>query len=99
MKTLTIDRLDSISREDFDRNYFYPQKPVVIRGLASEQPAGSKWTLDYIRKVCGDVMVDIYDNKQDNSATAYTNPDLKMRFSDFMDIALAEEPTSLRMFL
>jgi hypothetical protein len=100
MNTVRIEEVtSSITTKEFESKYLGPQKPVVIRGLAHTQPAGKKWTVDYIRKVCGDVQVDVYDNNNKNSASAYTNPDLKMRFSEFLDVILRDEPTSLRMFL
>jgi hypothetical protein len=99
MKTRTIEVVSEIGQEDFNRNYMKPQKPLVIKGLADEFPAGKKWTIDYIREVCGDVMVDVYDNSNKNSETAYTNPDLKMKFSDYVDTIVANKPTTLRMFL
>jgi hypothetical protein len=99
MQILSVDKVDSISREDFNRNYLRPQKPLIIRGLANSQPAGKKWTVDYLREVCGDVMIDVFDNRNANHGSAYTVPDGKMRFRDFLDISLREEPTTLRMFL
>src|SRR5687767_8074659 len=99
MQRLTIDKVDSISQEDFNNYYLKPQKPLIIRGLAASQPAGKKWTVDYLREVCGDVMIDVFDNRNKNSGSAYTVPDGKMRFRDFLDISLKDEPTTLRMFL
>jgi ribosomal protein L16 Arg81 hydroxylase len=99
MKTRTIEVVNEIGEEEFKRNYMKPQRPLVIKGLADKFPAGKKWTIDYIRQVCGDVLVDVYDNKNKNSESAYTSPDLKMKFSDYVDTIVANKPTTLRMFL
>jgi hypothetical protein len=99
MKTRRIEVVERINHQEFEKNYFKPQIPLVIKGLADEFPAGKKWTIDYIKNVCGDVMVDIYDNNNKNSASAYTKPDLKMPFSKYVDTIIENKPTTLRMFL
>ncbi len=99
MKTKSIDVVNGISKKDFKDKYFNPQRPVVIKGLADKHAAGNKWTIDYIKNVCGDVMVDVFDNSNKNSASAFTTPDLKMRFADYVDTIVENKPTSLRMFL
>jgi hypothetical protein len=99
MKVSAINKVSSISNEEFNKNYFYPQKPLVINGLADQQPAGKKWTMDYIKQVCGDVIVDVFDNSNKNSESAFTTPDLKMKFSDYADLLVENKPTSLRIFL
>jgi hypothetical protein len=99
MKSVSIDVVENIGEKEFRKNYLRAQRPVVIKGLAKEQPAGKKWTVDYIKQVCGDVMVDLFDNNIANNASAFTKPDLKMRFGDFVDIITNDKPSSLRMFL
>lgn len=99
MKTKAIDVIDRISMEDFKKNYLLPQKPLVIKGLTKDTEAGRLWNLHYISKVCGDVEVDVYDNANPNKATAFTNPDLKMPFRDYLNSITRPEPSSLRMFL
>jgi len=99
MKTKAIDVVQNISLEDFKKNYLNPQRPVVIRGLTKNTEAGRRWNLEYISKVCGDVEVDVYDNSNPNKATAFTHPDLKMPFSEYLHSITRPEPSSLRMFL
>lgn len=99
MKSTPIDVVSSISKAEFFEKYFRPQKPVVIKGLVDDYPAGKKWTIDFIKEVCGDVVVDIFDNSNKNSASAFTTPDLKMRFADYVDTIVENKPTTLRMFL
>jgi hypothetical protein len=99
MNVSSIDVIGEISKKEFNEKYFNPQKPVVIKGLTQNYPAGKKWTIDYIKKVCGDVLVDIFDNNNKNKESAFTTPDLKMKFSDYVDTIVDDKPTSLRMFL
>ena len=99
MKSRSVDVVSKISQEEFNRNYLRPQIPVLVKGLVEETPAGKKWTLDYIKEVCGDVTVDVFDNANPNNATAFTTPDLKMKFRDYVSNITRDEPSSLRMFL
>jgi len=94
-----IDTVTNISDKDFKKNYFTTQRPVIIRGLTNSYSAGKKWTMDYIKDVCGDVIVDLYDNSKKNNFSAFTSPDFKMKFSDYIHILLENKPTPLRIFL
>lgn len=99
MKTKCIDVVNHINEKDFKEKYFYPQRPLVIKGLTDDQPAGKKWNIDYIKKICGEVEVDVFDNTNANSATAFTTPDLKMKFGEYVNTLVKDEPSTLRMFL
>jgi len=98
--TLNIDTIERISRKEFDRNYFYPQKPVVIRGITDDQPAGKKWTIKWFKENHGDIIVDLVDSTVVKyTKTAVTKPDLRMRFADYLDILASNKPTDYRIFL
>lgn len=99
METSTIEVVNSISDEAFRKHYLLRQKPLLIKGLTQKAPAGKKWTLDYISKVCGDVTVDLYDNSNKNEASAFTKPDLQMKFGDYITNISKDQPGTLRMFL
>src|SRR5258706_10740351 len=99
MKAKSIDVVKNINQEDFNKKHLRPQKPLIIKGLAEKYPAGKKWTMEHIKEVCGEVMVDVYDNSNPNSASAFTTPDLKMRFADYVDNIIENKPSLLRMFL
>jgi hypothetical protein len=95
-----IDTVDSITKEKFEKFYLNRQKPLIIKGFAKLYPAGKKWNIDYLKNYCGDVTVELFDNNINaHKASAYTTPDLQMRFSDYADILTREEPSNLRMFL
>ncbi len=99
MKTSSIQTIQNVTPEEFKKNYLIPQKPVVIKGLADKYPAGKKWTIDYIKDLCGSVMVDVFDNSNSNKGSAFTNPDLKMPFGEYVNTIIENKPTTLRMFL
>jgi hypothetical protein len=101
MKILrNIEVVDHIDEGEFERNYLKPQKPLIIKGLTSRYPAGQKWSPEYLKSLCGDVEVDVFDTNADgHSASAFTTPDLKMRFADYVDVIIKDQPSSLRMFL
>lgn len=94
-----IDVVHNISKEDFNKYYLSTQKPVVIKGLIENKPAGSLWSFDYFKKTMGDLEVDIYDNGLKKDGSAFTSADMKMRFEDFLNVIDKDEHTGLRMFL
>jgi histone arginine demethylase JMJD6 len=51
--TLTIDKRDSISREEFIREYVEPSKPVILTNAASKWKAMGKITPGYIKEKYG----------------------------------------------
>jgi hypothetical protein len=94
-----IDVVENIGTEKFKRCYFNAQRPVVIKGLTKDQEAGSKWSINYFKETMGDVIVGVYDSGNKKSAkSAYTVPDLKMKFGEFLDILSKDEYTNLRIF-
>jgi len=98
--SLKIDTVENINTEKFNRIYFKTQKPVVIKGLSANTEAAKKWSINYFKETLGDVIVDVYDNGNKQSAkSAFTVPDLKMKFSEYLDILSKNEHTNLRIFL
>jgi len=95
---LKIDTVENISGKHFRKYYFLPQKPVIIKGLINSTPAYHKWTMEYLKEKLGSTPVDVFDNSQKKNS-AYTFGDLKMPFSEFIDILIRNEPTSYRLFL
>ncbi|MES2133188.1 MAG: cupin-like domain-containing protein [Bacteroidota bacterium] len=99
MKTSSIETISGITPKEFKKQFLIPQRPVVIKGHANNYPAGEKWTIEYIKELCGSVMVDVFDNSHSNKGSAFTNPDLKMPFRDYVNAIIENKPTTLRMFL
>lgn len=96
---IAVEYADKLTQEDFINKYFIPQIPVLIKGVASEQPAGDKWTIDWFKQEMGDIDISVFDNNEERHVYSTTvDPDFKMKFGDFLDHISKDEPSSIRMF-
>jgi hypothetical protein len=93
-----IDRVDSISREDFVNNYLKPRKPLIIRKATESWPALQKWTFDYLKETVGDVVVPLYDSSKADPSKPINAAAAEMKFGDYINL-IQKEPTDLRIFL
>ncbi len=98
MQLQKIDRVKTITKEDFLKNYFKPQKPVIIERFIEDWPAFTKWNLDYMSNIAGDIMVPLYDNRPVNHKDGFNQPHAKMIMRDYVEL-LKTEPTKYRIFL
>ena len=98
MKLQEIDRVQTLTKEEFLKNYFRPQKPVVIERFIEDWPAFTKWDLDYMAKVGGDKIVPLYDDRPVDHKDGFNEPHAKMKMSEYVDL-LKREPTKYRIFL
>lgn len=97
--TLTpIERVATISPDDFYRHYVKPQKPLVIERLTAEWRAYDKWNFDYIKQVAGDQIVPLYNNDPVDYNKKVNQPDVQMPMAEYIDQLVAGK-TSLRIFL
>ena len=93
----SVDTVDTISREDFKKNYLDPRKPLIIKNLSKDWPAREKWTLDYFKEIAGDLQVDLVDNSKADPSKAINAKLASMKFGDYLDL-IKREPTELRIF-
>lgn len=93
-----VDRVKTITKEDFILKYFKPQKPVVIENFTEDWPAYSKWSLDYMKRVAGDKIVPLYDDRPVDYKDGFNEPHATMRMAEYVDL-LKSEPTKFRIFL
>ncbi len=93
-----VPRVKSITKEDFFKFYFKPQKPVVIESLIDDWPAYSKWNLNYMKQVVGEKIVPLYDDRPVDYKEGFNEAHAKMRMSEYIDL-LKREPTKYRIFL
>ena len=98
LKLQDIPRVKTLSKEEFLKQYFKPQKPVVIERYIEDWPAYSKWNLDYMKTVAGDKIVPLYDDRPVDYKEGFNEPHAKMKMSDYIDL-LKKEPTKYRLFL
>lgn len=93
-----IDRVKTISKQDFYNNYFKKQKPVVIEKLTEDWPAYQKWNLNYIKDIAGDKIVPLYDDRPVSHEDGFNEAHAKMKMSDYVELLLSK-PTNYRIFL
>ena len=93
-----IDRVETISKDEFIKNYFKPQKPVVIERLIEDWPAYDKWSLDYFKEIAGEKIVPLYDDRPVDYKDGFNEPHETMKMSEYVDL-LKREPTKYRIFL
>ncbi len=94
-----IDTVNNINSQEFTKNYFKTQKPLIVKGLSEATAAGKIWSINYFKETMGEAVVDIYDSSKKNHESAFLAADLKMKFGDYLNIISNDEPTTLRIFL
>lgn len=98
MQLQKLDQLETISPEDFKKNYYQKGKPVVIKDLARKWPAMNKWDWDYFIKIVGDKEVGVYNNIKSDSYTPINTADAYMKFGEYLEM-VKKGPVELRIFL
>ncbi len=98
MELKNIERVATITKEEFLKNYFRPQKPVIIENFINDWPAAEKWNLDYMAEVAGDKMVPLYDDRPVDYRDGFNEPHARMKMADYIQL-LKREPTRYRIFL
>lgn len=93
-----IERVKTISKEDFYNNYVKKQKPVVIEQLTQDWPAYEKWKLNYIKDLAGDKTVPLYDDRPVSHKDGFNEAHAEMKMSEYIDL-LQSKPTNYRIFL
>lgn len=92
-----VDVVESISREDFKKNYLDKRKPLIIKGLTKDWPAREKWSTDYFKEIAGDIEVKLVDNSKADPTKIINASIATMKFGDYLDL-IKKEPTQLRIF-
>lgn len=92
-----VPRVKTISKEDFIRDHYRPQRPVLIENLTWDWPAREKWDLAHMRAMAGDQVVPLYNNKPATGKQSVYAPVAEMPLSEYIDI-LEAGPTDLRIF-
>ena len=98
MELKAIDKVESISPEDFKRNYYDTMKPLIITGLAKQWPAYHKWNWDYFKQIVGNVKVGLYNNVKSDAYTPINTADDYKTFGEYIDM-IKDGPAGWRIFL
>ncbi|MGB8704560.1 MAG: cupin-like domain-containing protein, partial [Gillisia sp.] len=93
----SVPRVKNISKEVFLKEYFIPQRPVILENLSEDWPAREKWNFDYFRQKAGEIIVPLYDSQPAKGKQKSHGPAKKLKMKEYIDI-LESGPTDLRMF-
>ena len=93
-----VDTVESISPEKFKKEYYEAGKPLVIKNLATEWPAYTKWNWDYFKQIVGDKKVGIFNNAKSNAHTPVNKADDYTTFGRYVDM-ISKGPAGWRIFL
>jgi hypothetical protein len=93
-----ITRVKTLDKATFIRDYFKPQKPVVMEHQIDDWPAYTTWNLEYMKTVAGHITIPLYDDRPVDYKDGFNEPHAKMKMSDYIDL-LKREPTRYRIFL
>lgn len=93
-----IDVVHNISRKEFEEKFYYPQKPVVIKGLMDPFPASKKWNFNFFKDEMGDMEVGIFDAALEKVDRSYKEPHYYLKFREYLD-EIEKGPTKKRLFL
>lgn len=93
-----IERVETISKEDFYKHYIKKQKPLVIQKLTKDWPAYEKWNLNYIKTIAGDKIVPLYDDRPVSHKDGFNAAHATMKMAEYIDL-LQSKPTNYRIFL
>ncbi|RMG86496.1 MAG: cupin-like domain-containing protein [Bacteroidetes bacterium] len=99
--TNEIDRVEGITREEFQEKYMIPAKPVIIRHFyGKDAPLYKKWTFDYFKKELGHLEVGVFDveGEERKDDRSYKSAHTTMKFGEYIDLILSG-PTTRRLFL
>jgi len=83
-----IERRNRLPREEFLRDYYSAQRPVIITGMMDEWPALKKWNLAYFSKRFGERQIEVqFGRTTGENYEIEREKYLKtIRFADFIDL-------------
>ena len=96
----SVERVANISAEAFERDYYEPERPVILTGKMSSWRAMREWTPQTLKQIFGDsVLHASLDLPTDEAPGNYkwTDHTKWMKVSEFVDILLkSERPCYMR---
>lgn len=98
MQLQAVPTFDSIEPEQFRKEYYLQQKPVVTKGLAKEWPAYHKWNWEYFKQLVGTQKVGLYNNVKSDAYTPVNAADDYKTFGEYIEM-VSSGPAAWRIFL
>ena len=91
-----IDRRHKLSRDDFLRDYYTTNRPVIITGMMDDWPAMRKWNLDFFQEQFGDRDIEVQMGR--NAGANYEIEREKfiktIKFSQFIEMIRSSNNTN-----
>jgi hypothetical protein len=98
MQLQAIPVFGSIDPKQFKDEFYDQHKPVVIKDLAKQWPAYTKWNWDYFKQLVGDKRVALYNNIKSDAYTPINTADDYKTFGEYIDM-IKKGPAGWRIFL
>ncbi len=93
-----VDVVETIDPNEFRTRYYNSSTPLVIKSLAKNWPAYTKWNWDYFKQQVGNRQVGIYNNVKSDAYTPINTADDYTTFGEYIDI-IKSGPAAWRIFL
>lgn len=94
----SVEKVSTINRKDFSKNYFKPLQPLIIENYAQSWPALKKWTPDFFREQHGIKQVKVYDASFVAAGKKYMDCTKTIPLKEYIDLVMTSS-RDLRMFL
>ncbi|MBN8673118.1 MAG: cupin-like domain-containing protein [Chitinophagales bacterium] len=98
MQLKPVAKVDSIEPEVFRKEFYEPAIPIIIKNLAKDWPAYTKWNWDYFKQLVGNQKVPLYNNVKSDAYTPINKADDYKTFAEYVDL-ISQGPTGWRIFL
>jgi Cupin-like domain len=98
MQLKPVTTVETIDPEVFKKEFYDPQIPVVIKNLAKDWPAYTKWNWDYFKELVGEKKVPLYNNVKSDAYTPINKADDYKTFGEYIDM-ISKGPAGWRIFL
>jgi hypothetical protein len=98
MQLQAVPTFDEIDPHDFIKQFYEPQKPVILKNLAKLWPAYSKWNWKYFIDLVGTQQVGLYNNVKSDAYTPINTADDYKTFGEYIEM-ISQGPAGWRIFL
>lgn len=98
MQLQAVPTFDEIDPQVFQKQFYEPQKPVVLKNLAKQWPAYYKWNWNYFKELVGEQRVGIYNNVKSDAYTPINTADDYKSFGEYINM-ISQGPAAWRIFL
>jgi len=97
IKHRTFERLDTITKQRFIKDYKGTATPVILSQLTKDWPATTKWSFDYLERVAGDNVVPVYSSKPAKDKEHQHAATMNIPLSEYLNM-LKNGENDLRLF-